>query len=187
VGRYLFRCFFLPFDETPAQAVQAFDNMIYIRHSTCLDLNTGFVTTYAHELQHFVQHGTMPRLLAVNKVLYDSLKNSLKNFEPKAIPTDVPSEREANIISKRVAEIICGVEDVRRFAEERVAVMERAGEQDKAARDEKARWIFFRDVPSSTEYDYLADTLRLVEINKTKMNFGIDVNQPEWWLEPLAE
>jgi hypothetical protein len=172
--KYLFHCFFLPFEETPAQAVQAFDNLIYIRHSTCAD-TTGFVITYAHELQHFVQHATMPRLLVVNEVL----RQNLKPFEPTAITTDIPSEREANIVSKRAAEIVCGVEDVRRFAEERVAVMEKAGEQD-----EKARWIFFRDVPSSTEYDYLADTLRLVEKWKTKIDFGMDVTQPDWWLEP---
>src|SRR5271156_6892805 len=141
-----------------------------------LDLNTGFVTTYAHELQHFIQHGTMPRLHSVNDVLY----HNLRRLEPSSIVTDVPSEREANIVSKRVAEKICGVEDVRRFAEERIAVMEKAGEQDKAARSEKARWIFFRDAPA--EYDYLADTLRLVEKYKKVLPFGMDVNQPEWWI-----
>src|SRR5271155_4716300 len=111
---HLHLCFYRPLDETPAQAEQAFDNLIYIRHSTCLDLNTGFVTTYAHELQHFIQHGTMPRLHSVNDVLY----HNLRRLEPSSIVTDVPSEREANIVSKRVAEKICGVEDVRRFAEE---------------------------------------------------------------------
>jgi hypothetical protein len=75
---------------------------------------------------------------------------------------------------------VCGVESVRAFAEEQINVMEQAGVQD-----EKARWIFFRDVPYSTEYDLLAETLRLVEKYKTKMNFEIDVNQPEWWLDHL--
>ncbi len=114
----------------------------------------------------------------MNDVLY----RNLKKFEPNAIPTSIPSEREANIVSKRVAEIVCGVEDVRRFADERIAVMEQAGEQD-----EKARWMFFRDVPSSVEYDFQADTLRLVDKYKTKMNFGMDVNQSEWWSKPLEE
>jgi hypothetical protein len=112
-------------------------------------------------------------LAAANSVLYPNLKR----FEPSVIPIDVPFEREANIVSKRVAEIVCGVEDVRRFAEERVAVMEQAGEHD-----ERDRWIFFRDVPSSTKYDMLADTLRLVEKYKTVLDFKMDVNQPEWWL-----
>jgi uncharacterized protein (DUF1697 family) len=109
------------------------------------------------------------------------LRRYLKE-EPSTIATDIPSEREANIVSKRVAEIVCGVEDVRRFAEERIAVMEKAGEQDEDARKERDRWIFFREVPSSTKYDYVADTVRLVEKYKTVLDFGIDVHQPEWWL-----
>ena len=170
-------CFFLPFDETPARAVQAFDNLIYIRPSTCADA-TALVITYAHELQHFVQYATMPRLVTLNGIL----RQHLKDLEPTAITTDIPIEREANIVSKRVAEVVCGTESVKAFADEQIEVM---GQND--VQDEKARWIFFRDVPSSTEYDLLAETLRLVEIYKTKMNFEIDVNQPEWWLEPLAE
>ncbi len=35
----------------------AFDNLIYIRDSTCSDV-TGCVTNYAHELQHFVQQSS---------------------------------------------------------------------------------------------------------------------------------
>lgn len=150
----------------------AFDNLIYIRPGTCAD-KTGFVTTYAHELQHFVQHGTTPRLWAANNVLY----GDLKRLEPSSIATDVPSEREANIVSKRVAEIVCGVEEVKKFAEERVNFMSQSGEYD-----ERARWVFFRDVPSSIEYDYLADTRRLVEKYKTVLDFGIDMNEPEWWV-----
>src|SRR5712691_12987117 len=71
----------------------AFDDLVYIRHDTCLD-PTGCVTTYAHELQHFVQHGFYPRLLRVNHILY----NSLKRLEPTANASDVPFEREANIV-----------------------------------------------------------------------------------------
>src|ERR1035437_2702780 len=155
----------------------AFDDLIYIRPSTCTDINTGLVTTYAHELQHFIRDAAMPRLMDVDEVLRRYLKE-----EPSTIATDIPSEREANIVSKRVAEIVCGVEDVRRFAEERIAVMEKAGEQDEDARKERDRWIFFREVPSSTKYDYVADTVRLVEKYETVLDFGIDVHQPEWWL-----
>lgn len=118
----------------------------------------------------------MPRVWAVNDVLYQNLKT----FEKKAIATDVPNERDANITSKRIAEIVCGSEAVKAFAEKQVRLMEEAGEQD-----EGARWIFFRDVPASEKYDYLADTLRLVETYKNVLDFGIDVDQPEWWLEPL--
>ena len=152
----------------------AFDNLIYIRRSTCTD-TTGLVETYAHESQHFVQCGNTPRLWAVNNVLYWNLKK----FEPTMIATDIPSEREANIVSKRVAEIVCGAEAVRVFADEQVRLMEEAGEHD-----EKARWVFFRDVPSSTKYALLEATLPLVQKYKKSLDFGIDVDQPEWWVGP---
>lgn len=151
------RCFFHPPEDIPESATFdeqiAFDNLIYIRHSTCADA-TSLVTTYAHESQHFVQHGNAPRLLAVN----EALRKKLKTFEPTAIASDIPSEKEANIKSKQVAELVCGSEAVRVFAEEQTRLMEQAGEQD-----ERARWVFFRDVPSSTKYDLLEETLLLVE------------------------
>lgn len=168
-------CFFYPPEATAEDAtfgeMVAFDNLIYIRHSTCEDL-VGLVTTYAHEFQHFVQHASKPRLLGINGVLYQNLKR----FRPNATEVDIPSEREANIVSKRVAEAIFGPEPVRVFAEEQIRLMERAGEYDQVV-----RWKFFRDVPSTTSFDLLEATRPLVEQYKTRLDFGIDVNQAEWW------
>jgi hypothetical protein len=168
---YLSRCFFRPIEE---EAV-AFDNLIFIRDRTCLD-PTGFVTTYAHELQHFLQYGHAPRLYSVN---CDLLCN-LKTFEPMAITTDVPHEREANIVSKRVAEAVCGANAVRAFAEEQIQFMEGAGEPE-----QRERWVFFRDVSSSNNYDLVDATVALVEKHKTQIDFRVDVNEPQWWLGPL--
>jgi len=106
----------------------------------------------------------------------------LKNVEPATIATDIPSEREANIVSKRVAEEVCGVEAVRRFAEEQIRLLHDAGEHE-----EEARWVLFRDVPSSTRFDLLQATLPLVEKYKNVLNFEIDVNEPQWWLGPLRK
>jgi len=172
---YLLNCFYRPFNETygmPFEETIAFDNLIYIRSVTCLDV-VGAVITYGHELQHFVQHGFTPKLSSVNFALYENLKL----FEPAAIPTDIPHEREANIVSKRVAEIVCGVGAVRTFAEKQVLIMERAGEEE-----QKARFVFFRDVPSSTKYDLVQETLRLVEKYRGRIDFGVDTTQPEWWV-----
>ncbi len=181
---YLQDCFFLSMDEVYASEkmlslneMTAFDSLVYIRHSTCLDV-TGFVTTYAHELQHFVQHGDTPKLWAVNSVLSEQLGK----FEPTATAIDVPGEQEANIVSKRVAEVVCGVEAFRAFVEEQIRLMEEAGE----AR-QKTRWIFLRDVPSSTKYNLLEATIPLVEKYKKLIDFEIDVNIPEWWVGPLDE
>jgi hypothetical protein len=174
--QYLLHSFFHPFedlsgDETFEETI-AFDNLIYIRHCTCADL-TGLVTTYAHEFQHFIQYANTPLLWAVNGVLYENLKK----FEPTAIATDIPTEREANIVSKRVAELLCGSEAVRAFADEQIRLMESCGE-----REQKERWIFFRDVPSSANHDLKESTLALVERYKGLMKFDVDVDHPEWWL-----
>ncbi len=169
---YLRDCFYNPFDEFNVgqtfDEMVAFDNLIYLRHDTCSDV-VGCVMTYAHELQHFMQHGHTPRLWAVNSALY----HNLARFEPR----DIPDEREANIVSKRIAEKVFGVEKVRKFAEEQIRFMEGANEPMQAA-----RWVFVRDVPSSTDYDVLTATLPFVEKYKERIDFGVNVNQPDWWL-----
>jgi hypothetical protein len=173
---YLSNCFFHPFDPTRGEPTWeeqiAFDDLIYIRDSTCLDM-TGCVMNYAHELQHFMQHGYTPKLWAVNNVLYQNLRK----FEPGATPIDIPIEREAEIVSKRVAEAVRGTEAVKEFAEKQIGLMEETG-----AHPQKAKWAFFRDVPSSTKYNLLKATLPFVEKYKTHIDFGIDVDTPEWWL-----
>ena len=128
--------------------------------------------TYAHELQHFVQHGQTPTLSAVNSVLYENLKV----YEPNATATDIPHEREANIVSKQVAERMFGVDAVREYAERQIQFMERAGNPE-----QRARWIFFRDVPSTTVCNLLHETIPLVEKYRAVMDFGVDTSQPEWW------
>jgi hypothetical protein len=169
---HLLHCFFRPFDETPGDAVIAFDSLIYIRHSTCADM-TGLVETYAHELQHFVQHVNAPRLVEVNNVLYESLKG----LDQTAITSNIPSERDANVVSKGVAEEVCGAEAVKAFAEQQIRLMEEARDDN-----ERRRWIFFRDWPSSMRYEPLEDTVRLVEKYKTRLSFPKYVSEPKWWM-----
>lgn len=155
----------------------AFDNLIYIRRSTCDD-STGLVECYAHELQHFVQYRRTPRLWAVSTVLYQKVKG----LESASTVIDIPTEREANIVSKRVCERICGVESVKRFAEERVHFMDECGQHE-----ERDRWIFFRDTPSSTPFNLLDATLPLVEKYKGVLDFRMDLDKPEWWVGPLKD
>ena len=155
----------------------AFDSLIYIRHSTCDD-PTGLAECYTHELQHLVQYGRTPRLWAVNSVLY----GNLKRLEPASTVIDIPTEREANIVSERVAEKICGVEAVARFADERVRFMDERGNQE-----ERDRWIFFRDIPSSTPFNLLDATLLLVHKYRAVLDFRIDVNEHEWWVGPIKD
>jgi hypothetical protein len=172
---YLSECFFVPENEIgkhdwncPYEELVAFDDLIYFRDSTCLD-PTGCVITYAHELQHLVQQDHHPRLMQVNRMLRRILKREI----------DIPAEVEANIASKRIAEVVCGLEAVRKFAEKEIRRMEEMG-----AGEKKVRWEFFLNIPSSTVYDFVNNTLMLVQEHKAHLDFGMDVNKSEWWLGP---
>jgi hypothetical protein len=156
----------------------AFDNLIYIRKGTCLDLPVGFVTAYAHELQHFVQHGRTPKLWGVNRNLY----HRIGAFEPNMIPSEIPCERDADIAARRVAEQVCGIEPTNNFAEKQIQLMENCG-----AAAQKARWVFFRGVPSSANYDLLQETLPFIEKYQGRIDFGVDTKQPEWWMGDLGQ
>jgi hypothetical protein len=168
--------FFRPYEETsindPFEETIAFDDLIYVRSTICQEGGVGFVLTYAHELQHFIQHGYTPKLVQVNGILAENLRD----FERDAITTDIPHEREANIVSKRVAEKMFGVAAVQEYAGNQILFMEQEKDQD-----QRRRWIFFRDVLSSTDYDLTQETLRLVEKYKDFIDFEIDVTQPNWW------
>jgi hypothetical protein len=116
--------------------------------------------------------------MRVNNALY----HNLKKYEPAATASDVPSEREANIVSKRVAEAVCGVAAVKAFAEKQARLMEELGNVE-----QRDRWVFFRDVPSFTTYDLLENTLPFIEQYKNDIDFGVRVDQPEWWVGPLED
>jgi hypothetical protein len=182
--RYLFDCFFFPLEmfilreKSPTfKEMVAFDTLIYIRQNTCND-KTVLVECYAHELQHLVQRKRTPRLHAVNGVLYENLKR----LEPTTTVVDIPTERQANIVSKRVAESVCGVEAVNVFADAQVQLMEKIGEYE-----QRDRWIFFRDTPSSTPFNLLDATLPLVQKHKAVLDFGLDVSADRWWVGPLPK
>lgn len=165
------------------------DHLIYIKHSTCLD-PTSCVITYAHELQHAKQHGLYPKLLEINSVLR-------RYLDPvPASEMDLPTERDANIVSKGIGERVCGEDVVRSFAEEQIRLMEidRAAAQkmgleddEICARQQKVKWELFLSTPSSTVYDPVPATLALVEKHGGAINWGMDVEKSEWWLGPWPE
>jgi hypothetical protein len=174
---YLLHGFFHPLELALSYEDSiAFDNLIYIRQSTCLDLPVGFVTAYAHELQHFVQYGRTPRLWEVNRNLY----HSLGGLDRNVIPSEIPTERDADITAKQVTEKVCGVEATNQFAERQIESMENC--EDAV---QKARWVFFRNVPSTIQYDLLQETLPFIDKYKGRIDFGIDTAQPDWWMGDL--
>ena len=55
-------------DPTSFHWKRVFDHVIYLHGSTCTD-DVGLTMTFAHELQHFVQHSTVLNLWAANSLI----------------------------------------------------------------------------------------------------------------------
>src|ERR1035438_169440 len=84
-----------------------FDHLIYLHGSTCAD-EAGLTMTLAHELQHFIQRAITPTFWAASTLI-----PRLSGCTVDALGLKwchVPHEREARIVSKRVAENLLGPE-----------------------------------------------------------------------------
>ena len=58
--------------------------------------------------------------------------------------------------------------------------------EKESAVDQIVRWKFFRDT-SANSYDYVEETLKLVQKYKGQIFFGLDVDKPDWWKGPIDE
>jgi hypothetical protein len=103
----------------------------------------GTVITLAHELQHFSEYGR-------NRAVWDT--NTFIRETTLSKPWDLPSEREARIGSKRVAEGLFGRDAVPRFAETRIV-----------AGDDPQKWECFLTLSASETLNFHQETNRLIE------------------------
>jgi hypothetical protein len=92
--------------------VQVVDHFIYLNGTTC-SRECGLTMTLAHELQHFVQRTTQTRLWAANTLITQLTLSEIKRLGLTGC--NIPHERDARIVSKRMAENLLGVEQVRDF------------------------------------------------------------------------
>lgn len=131
--------------------LQDFDNFIYLHGSTCSN-DIGLTMTFAHELQHFVQYGFTPKLWAENTLAYVTLRNlEPAHFEALGLRScDIPHEREARIVAKRVAEALFGVEPVRQYIDTKRTEFITA--------QDATDWDCIRDLVASTPYHLEAET-----------------------------
>jgi hypothetical protein len=124
-----------------------FDGVIYLHGSTSADQH-GLIMTFAHELQHSIQYANVRRLWAENTLL-NNLPEEV--FRPLGLMTfDLPIEREARIISKQVAETLCGPDVISQYIKKKIA--EATYEHD------KLDWQFVSTLGPSTPCDLAADT-----------------------------
>ena len=165
---YLYDIFFIPEEDRGKvdsfDDLALFDDLIYVRHSTCSD-PVGCAITYAHELQHLVQFDQSPELLRMNNAVLR--RNLHRVLQQTPTEMDLPAEVDANIVSKRVAGLVCGEAAVAEFAERELKAMIQTGDNTKVT-----RWKFFLETPASASYDWVDETRRIMETYKDQIDFS---------------
>lgn len=143
---YVMECIFV--EDPPASLrKRAFDHVIYLHGSACTN-EVGLTLTFAHELQHFLQHSNVLRLWAENSLIQHLPKSVIDALGLKW--SDIPTEREARIVSKRTAENLLGAELVRQYIDTKIT--------DAIDADDAADWGFVQGLVTSTPYDLAGET-----------------------------
>jgi hypothetical protein len=132
-------------DPTSSIFKRVFDHCTYLYGSTCTD-EVGQVMTFAHELQHFVQYSGVVELWAAGWVL---LRLSAVN-DLGLKWADIPHEREARIVAKRIAQSLFDPERVKEFISRKIA--------DPVNPNDQADWEFIQAIETSATYDLMAET-----------------------------
>lgn len=137
--------------RTFVEDLAGFDSLVYLHGSSCTN-DIGLTMTFAHELQHIIQYSAAPKLLAENMLVIETLRYlERSDFEALGLRMcDVPHEREARIVAKRVAESLHGVEAVRQYIDGRRRAF--VTEQD------AADWDCIQGLVASDGYDLAAET-----------------------------
>jgi hypothetical protein len=130
-----------------------YDLAIYLYYSTCRE-EASMTMTLAHELQHSIQHEIDFNTWAFNTLIF--------GLRPETTAAcglqweDIPTERDARIVAKRVTETLVGREKTDLYIEQRLA---------EATKDiDVADWNFIRNVDTSEPYNDLpGETRRLFQ------------------------
>ena len=131
---------------------RVFDDLVYLYGSTCVD-EVGLTMSLAHELHHAIQHSRNRRLWAANSLIDDLERGIISALG--LTWTDIPTEVEARIKAKHVAESLVGKRRVRQYINKRIA--ERTTEAD------VADWQFIRTLTASSSVDLIVGTRLLFE------------------------
>jgi hypothetical protein len=151
------------------------DAAAYLRKSVC-EKPTGATITFSHELQHFVQYGFHFKEWRANSWIQHVAIPEM--IDPK--PWHFPTEYEAQITSKRIAEAVLGHAEIDRYALERIADY-----------DDVEKWTFFRGLDTAETYDFVIETHRMAELYRGKLEAlsrehdwrpsDPDFTRPKWW------
>lgn len=145
---YVQKCVFVDDDVYPYTR-RVIDQLIYLHGSTCSD-EVSLTMTLAHELQHAIQHDTVRKVWAVNSLIR-RLPTAVD--ELKLEWADIPIERDARIVAKRVALDLHGEQPVREYIDKRNA--------EAVEPHDVADWRFVRGLTPSSSVDLIVETHRL--------------------------
>lgn len=146
-----------------------FDHLVYLHGSTCLK-DVGLTMTFAHELQHFVQHVENPGLWAENTLISVVLRRVLNKSDIASLGliwSDIPMEREAMCVSKQCAQALFGRAEVTEYIDKEIKEAETCGDTADAR-----NWRFMRDLDTSVPYDLEGQTVllfRLLRAHKSQL------------------
>lgn len=104
--------------------------------------------TLAHELQHFVQYGSVRKVWAENSLIPMLSRDVILASGLRW--SDIPIEREARTVSKRIAEKLFGANRVARYIDIRIARAVNAADG--------TDWKFVRRLSTSVPYDLESST-----------------------------
>jgi hypothetical protein len=125
----------------------AFDDFIYLHGTTCGE-EIALSMTLAHELQHFIQHADRTPLWAANGLVPNLDKTAIAALGLRWC--DIPHEREARIVSKRIAEDLFGPDAVKAHIDARIA--------NPITEQDRIDWKCIRELAASTPYDLARET-----------------------------
>jgi hypothetical protein len=145
---YVQKCIHID-DKSFPYTQRVIDQLIYLHGSVCID-DVGLTMTLAHELQHAIQHDKARKVWAVNSLIR-RLPTAVDDL--KLEWADIPIERDARIVAKRVALDLHGEQLVRRYIDKRSA--------EAVEPHDIADWHFVRGLTPSSSVDLVGDTHRL--------------------------
>jgi hypothetical protein len=114
---YVTNCIFFD-DGVSLLRPRLIDDLVYVYGSAWTSA-AGVTMTLAHELQHAIQHANVRTLWAVNSLIRQLPKTVIERLRLEW--ADIPIEREARIVAKRIALDLCGEQAVSAYIEKRIS------------------------------------------------------------------
>lgn len=147
------------------------DTVIYLRRRTC-ESAIGATITFAHEMTHFKQYGLQYRAWQAERRIKEIYTGA-----PMA-PWRLPTENEAQLSSRKIAEAILGKDEVTAYAKDQI---ERGLDPNK--------WEFFLALDTQQPFDLFERVdfwvreykTTLIERFPKECEEDPDFTKPSWW------